>query len=88
MPTITRKLNSLWARFFGVEGAAMPCKKPTALWSVYRDEMHDWWFSWHSEDHTQGETRGPFLNEQCAVWGKDRWASAHRDAILVEVRGA
>ena len=82
--TILKRLHD---KFFGVEGAAHACQKPTALWSVYSD-VSDWWFSWYSEDHTQGETRGPFVNEADAVWTKNVWASAHRDAILVEVKGA
>ena len=84
--------SKLYAKFFGVEGAAHACQKPTALWSVYYTaeggDFGDWWFSWHSEDHSQGETRGPFVNEADAVWTKNVWASAHRDAILVEVKGA
>jgi len=79
-------LAKLWSKFFGVEGAALACSKPCYIWSVYIVDGQ-WWFSWHNEAHTRGETRGPFVNEVDAVWSKQRWASAHVCDILVEQGG-
>ena len=77
-------LRNLYVRFFGTAGAALPCAKPSYLWSVYEDS-EGWMFSYFNEDHTRGEVRGPFFLKELAMDSAARWEAANRDAVIVEV---
>jgi len=78
-----KTLRKWYNRFFGTAGAALPCTKPSYLWSVYHD-YEGWMFTYFNEDHTRGEVRGPFFLKELAMDSAARWASANTNAILIE----
>lgn len=80
--------RNLWARFFGVEGAAITSKLPVYFWDIYEldDDTLGWFFSWRTEDYSQGEVLGPFATKLEAIQARNRWqyAPIRKGCVLVK----
>jgi hypothetical protein len=66
-------LEQLHQKFFGVSGAGRPCKKKAYFYDVY-PEGGEWFFTWYTENHTEGELRGPYRSQEVANMMQTNWA--------------
>jgi hypothetical protein len=69
-------LGVIHDKLFGdnsVSGAGRPCMKKAFFYTPAYEEGSEWFFSWRSEDHSQGEIRGPYRSQETTDMMRENW---------------
>jgi hypothetical protein len=69
------------ANTFRKSGAAHSGQKPVRFISFFR-EADNYFFEWHSADHSAGEVLGPFPMKELAMLARDRWVNNNRHVLI------
>ena len=75
-------LRKLYARIFGIQGAAHTGNRVMALADIFEDDG-EWYFSQYDARHENGQVIGPFYSLEDAENAREAWQSKNARVKLV-----